>query len=60
MEDYAGTSPVGTLFDALMHPGAVTGLDLPSPVTWSFTTPVDHVMLGNGPPGGVWQVSCNC
>ncbi|CAH1393296.1 unnamed protein product [Nezara viridula] len=55
MDEYGGTSLVGTLFDTLMRPGAVTGLDILSPVTWSLALPIDHVVLGDGPPGGIWQ-----
>lgn len=56
MEEYGGTSLVGTLFDTLMRPGAVTGVDILSPITWSLAPPIDHVVLGDGPPGGIWQV----
>lgn len=55
MEEYGGTSLVGTLFDTLMRPGAVTGLDILPPITWSLAPPIDHVVLGDGPPGGIWQ-----
>ena len=52
-------NPVSVLFDTLNHPGADFGADGRSTVSWLHRPDqaVDHVVLGRGPPGGVWQVS---
>jgi hypothetical protein len=49
---------VSLLFDALQRPEADLGLDLPSLLEWRQLPDkrVDHVVLGRGGPGGVWQV----
>lgn len=50
--------PLSLLMDALSHPGADQGLDLPSLLQWRHHPDqrVDHVVLGTSPPGGAWQV----
>lgn len=50
--------PVSLLMDALIHPGADLGLELPSLLQWRHHSDkqVDHVVLGTSPPGGAWQV----
>lgn len=55
MEDLGGTSVIGTLFDSLMHPGALMGMKREPPISWVPTNGIDHVVLGDGPPGGIWQ-----
>jgi hypothetical protein len=52
------TNPVSILFDALSHPDADIGHELPSLLEWKIRTDlaVDHVVLGRGNPGGAWQV----
>ncbi|XP_046386313.1 oxidative stress-induced growth inhibitor 1-like [Ischnura elegans] len=49
-------NPISLLFDALSHPGADLGLELPSMLKWRYhpSRKVDHVVLGKGPPGGSW------
>ena len=45
------------LFDALFHPNADIGENLPSSLSWSYN-PVDacsHVVLGRSRPGGSWH-----
>lgn len=51
--------PVSLLMDALVHPGADLGMELPSLLQWRHhpERQVDHVVLGTSPPGGAWQVS---
>ncbi|KAJ8868956.1 hypothetical protein PR048_030497 [Dryococelus australis] len=51
-------SPVSLLADMLLHPCADMGLDYPSLLEWRHEPflQVDHVVLGKGPPGGVWQM----
>lgn len=51
--------PLSLLMDALTHPGADLGLELPSLLQWRPHPEkrVDHVVLGTSPPGGAWQVS---
>ncbi|XP_037085440.1 oxidative stress-induced growth inhibitor 1-like [Pollicipes pollicipes] len=50
-------NPISVLFDTLNHPGADLGSGEQSTVTWvkREEKAVDHVVLGRGPPGGVWQ-----
>lgn len=50
-------NPVSLLMDALSHPCADQGIDLPSLVDWRHdpNQRVDHIVLGKGPPGGAWQ-----
>ncbi|XP_063237360.1 oxidative stress-induced growth inhibitor 1-like [Bacillus rossius redtenbacheri] len=50
-------SPVSLLADMLAHPCADLGLDHPSLLEWRAEPRMraDHVVLGKGPPGGVWQ-----
>ena len=45
--------------DALQKPEADLGLELPSLLEWRQVEEgkVDHVVLGRGKPGGIWQVS---
>ena len=52
------SNPVSLLFDALNHPGADLGLDMPTFLTWKYHPEhaIDHVVLGSGLPGGSWQV----
>ncbi|KAL1115357.1 hypothetical protein AAG570_007387 [Ranatra chinensis] len=46
-------NPVAVLVDQLMHPGADQGLDCHPVLDWkSHHRPVDHVVIGKGPPGG--------
>ena len=47
------------LLDALQKPEADLGLELPSLLEWRQVEEgkVDHVVLGRGKPGGIWQVS---
>ena len=46
------------LLDALQKPEADLGLELPSLLEWRHVEEgkVDHVVLGRGKPGGIWQV----
>ncbi|XP_066999389.2 oxidative stress-induced growth inhibitor 1 [Anabrus simplex] len=50
-------NPVSLLLDALTHPCADLGLELPSLLEWIHHPErlVEHVVLGKGPPGGAWQ-----
>jgi len=50
-------NPVSLLFDALQHPQADQGLELPSLLEWRNEpeSRSKHVVLGRGNPGGVWQ-----
>ena len=52
------TNPVSLLLDALQKPEADLGLELPSLLEWRHVEEgkVDHVVLGRGKPGGIWQV----
>jgi len=49
--------PVALLLDALQKPEADLGLKNPSLLEWRHVSDarVDHVVLGRGGPGGVWQ-----
>ncbi|XP_071448297.1 oxidative stress-induced growth inhibitor 1-like [Hetaerina americana] len=49
-------NPISLLFDALSHPGADMGLEMPSLLKWRYhpSRRVDHIVLGKGPPGGSW------
>ena len=51
-------NPVSLLLDALQKPNADLGVEDPSLLEWRHdsTHIVDHVVLGRGKPGGVWQV----
>ena len=51
-------NPVSVLLDSLQRPKADLNLDLASHLTWRKETDKAsrHVVLGKGPPGGVWQV----
>jgi len=51
------SNPVSLLLDALQKPEADLGLELPSLLEWSSRPDkkVDHVVLGRGKPGGIWQ-----
>lgn len=51
-----GSSAVGSLLDAMLHPGADQGLDLDPLIEWRCHKRIDHVVIGKGPPGGAWQV----
>ena len=44
--------------DALLHPGADGGLDLPSLLSWQYDPEkeIPHVVLGKADIGGAWQV----
>ncbi|XP_075225208.1 oxidative stress-induced growth inhibitor 1-like isoform X2 [Lycorma delicatula] len=50
-------NPVSLLMDALCHPCADQGIDLPSLIDWRYEPDqrIDHVVLGKGLPGGAWQ-----
>jgi len=50
-------NPVSLLMDALQKPEADLGLELPSLLEWRQVEEgkVDHVVLGRGKPGGIWQ-----
>lgn len=49
-------NPVSVLVDALQLPSADLGADLPPLLSWRRGgPPLDHVVLGVGVPGGVWQ-----
>ena len=47
------------LLDALQKPEADLGLELGSLLEWRQVDEgrVDHLVLGRGQPGGIWQVS---
>ncbi|KAL7305417.1 hypothetical protein TKK_0002160 [Trichogramma kaykai] len=53
--------PLSLLMDNLQHPCLDAGLDVPSLLDWKSVQehrehrPVDHVVLGKGPPGGIWH-----
>ena len=49
--------PVALLLDALQKPEADLGLKNPSLLEWRHRPEktVDHVVLGRGGPGGIWQ-----
>ena len=49
--------PVALLLDALQKPEADLGLKNPSLLEWRHIPEktVDHVVLGRGGPGGIWQ-----
>ncbi|XP_074645233.1 oxidative stress-induced growth inhibitor 2-like [Tubulanus polymorphus] len=51
------TNPIALLFDTLYHPNADLGMEDPSAVTWKHDSShiINHMVLGKGPPGGVWQ-----
>ncbi|KAK9511295.1 hypothetical protein O3M35_005873 [Rhynocoris fuscipes] len=46
-----GSSAVGSLLDAMLHPGADQGLDLDPLIEWRCHKRIDHVVIGKGPPG---------
>jgi len=50
-------NPVSLLLDALQKPEADLGTELPSLLEWKQVKEgkVDHVVLGRGKPGGIWQ-----
>jgi len=50
-------NPVSLLLDALQKPDADVGLEQPSLLEWRARPEkkVDHVVLGRGQPGGIWQ-----
>merc|ERR1712123_413223 len=50
-------NPVSLLLDALQKPEADLGLEQPSLLEWKSKPEkrVDHVVLGRGQPGGIWQ-----
>ncbi|XP_077543094.1 oxidative stress-induced growth inhibitor 1-like isoform X2 [Haemaphysalis longicornis] len=50
-------NPVSLLLDTLCHPDADLGSDEPSSLVWHHrpSRKLDHVVLGNGLPGGSWQ-----
>eukprot|EP00092_Neocalanus_flemingeri_P004717 GFUD01005082.1.p1 GENE.GFUD01005082.1~~GFUD01005082.1.p1 ORF type:complete len:665 (+),score=145.51 GFUD01005082.1:135-2129(+) len=50
-------NPVALLLDALQKPEADLGLEHPSLLEWKCKPEkkVDHVVLGRGRPGGIWQ-----
>ncbi|XP_022188447.1 oxidative stress-induced growth inhibitor 1 [Nilaparvata lugens] len=51
------SNPVSLLVDALLHPWADQGLNLPPLVDWQYVPEytIDHVVLGKSMPGGAWQ-----
>ncbi|XP_014260201.1 oxidative stress-induced growth inhibitor 2-like [Cimex lectularius] len=48
-------TPIGILMDKLLRPGADIGLDMPSLIDWRCHKSLDHVVIGKGPPGGIWH-----
>ncbi|ELU05894.1 hypothetical protein CAPTEDRAFT_87031, partial [Capitella teleta] len=52
------SNPVALLFDALTHPDADMGIETPSTLRWERKKDkvIDHVVLGKGEEGGVWQM----
>lgn len=52
-----GKNPMGTLFDALLHPGADAGRPGPSCLALERREEraVPHRVVGSGPPGGSWH-----
>merc|ERR1711892_514977 len=50
-------NPVSLLLDALQKPEADLGLEQPSLLEWRSKpeAKIDHVVLGRGRPGGIWQ-----
>ncbi|KAL0274747.1 UNVERIFIED_CONTAM: hypothetical protein PYX00_002799 [Menopon gallinae] len=49
-------NPVSLLIDSMTHPGADSGLEWPSLLTWKKSRKcMDHIVLGKGLPGGTWQ-----
>ncbi|XP_072153161.1 oxidative stress-induced growth inhibitor 2 isoform X2 [Bemisia tabaci] len=50
-------NPVSLLMDSLMHPSADLGLEYPSVVKFEHSpnSSIDHVVIGKGAPGGIWQ-----
>ncbi|XP_055916929.1 oxidative stress-induced growth inhibitor 2-like [Eupeodes corollae] len=51
------TNPVSLLLDSLEHPCADLGMELPSMLEYRYDAKkeVDHIVLGQGPPGGSWH-----
>lgn len=50
------TNPVSLLIDTLLHPCADLGLDLEPLLEFRKNgKAIDHVVLGQGPPGGTWH-----
>lgn len=51
------TNPVSLLLDALEHPCADLGIEMPALIQWRKHSDkeIDHVVLGKGPPGGSWH-----
>ena len=51
------SNPVSVLFDALAHPDADLNMEQPSLLEWRLREDlgVDHVVLGQGCPGGAWK-----
>lgn len=49
---------VSNLMDALTNPNAELEMNRPSLLEYNFLPDkfVDHVVIGKGPPGGLWQV----
>ena len=52
-------NPVSLLFDTLQKPEADLGMEESSLLEWRLKKEkhIDHVVLGRGKPGGIWQVS---
>lgn len=51
------SNPVSVLFDHLQHPQTDFGSQQPSTLNWVLQPTeksIDHLVLGAGPPGGVW------
>ncbi|RWS11707.1 oxidative stress-induced growth inhibitor 2-like protein [Dinothrombium tinctorium] len=55
-------NPVSNLFDALQHPEADFGADIPSTLVWHYQSDkaVDHIVIGDGYPGGAWYKMDDC
>lgn len=53
---------VSVLFDQLQHPEADFGIENPSTLEWKYHSDkaIDHVVLGNGMPGGAWHAMNDC
>jgi len=52
------SNPVALVFDQLTHPYADIGMRIPSQIKWQHKADrsLSHIVIGKGPPGGVWQV----
>ena len=55
-------NPVSVLFDTLQFPNADFGMNHPSCLKWKYdeTNCIDHLVIGQGPPGGSWNDMISC